>query len=131
MHLYDIVLASPIANLDQKPSSPLKLLSISIICLYFYLGELLWYVLFALQFKERKEKLTVHAHSYRAWQKLPLSCTMYKAFTKSSLHPVNEDECLLGKKGLAVINFPKIIRVRHATWTLGLLMAALEWTEEG
>lgn len=72
-------------------------------------------MLFTLQLKEREEKLTVHAHSYRAWQKLPLSRAMHKAFTKGSLHPVNEDECLLGKKGLAVINFPKIIRVRHAT----------------
>lgn len=40
----------------------------------------------------------MHPYSYKAWQKLPLSCPMYKAFTESSLHSVNEDECLLGKK---------------------------------
>lgn len=81
--------------------------------------------------KEKRSSQPVHPYSYRAWQKLPLSCPMYRAFTESSLHPANEDECLLGRKRLAVINFPKIIRVRHATWTLGLLMAALEWTGEG
>jgi len=65
----------------------------------------------------QKERISqsMHPYSYRAWQKWPLSCPMYRAFTESALHSVNEDECLLGKKGLAVINFPKIIRMRHAT----------------
>lgn len=65
--------------------------------------------------KEKRSSQPVHPYSYRAWQKLPSSCPMYRAFTESSLHPANEDECLLGRKRLAVINFPKIIRVRHAT----------------
>lgn len=105
MYFYDKVLAALILDLYQRAASSDKLLFICLTCIWKSCYDM--YFLFSNSKEEKRSSQSVYPYSCRAWQKWSLSCPMYRAFTESSLHPVNEDECLLGKKRACCDQLPK------------------------